>query len=96
MEVVGYDDLMVVSFEGGAGFRYQKSRVCLELEKKKIGRLDESMTLDGGGEGITLKETIYPSRVHSSTIGFKTLGTWCISIDRFPLPDWILCSDFLG
>ncbi len=22
------------------------------------------------------------------------MGTWSISIDRFPLPDWILCSDW--
>jgi hypothetical protein len=41
----------------------------------------------------TLKETMYPPGVHSSTRGLRILGTWSISMSRLPFPDWILCWD---
>ena len=45
---------------------------------------------------LTLKETMKPPFVHSSTIGFRIFGTWSISMDKFPLPDCILCSDCIN
>ena len=76
---------LVVLWGGGGLNRFPtntKELVGLKKKKEKDGKCL-----------LTLKETIKPPFVHSSTIGFKIFGTWSISIDKLPLPDCILCSD---
>jgi len=91
VQVVADDDLVPIPLERRARLGYQQLWVCFQLEAHGTSQPTGFTIVEDGGQ--TLKETIKPSRVHSSTIGFRILGTWSISISRLPLPDWILCSD---
>lgn len=91
VEVVADDYLVAVPFEGLTGFGYEKVGVSFQLKERR--KLVWRSYAEYKGEGLTLKETMYPPGVHSSTKGFRIFGTWSISMCKLPLPDWILCSD---
>lgn len=74
MEVVPDDNLVAVSFQGGSGFGDEKLVVRFKLCDSLVSELESRRML------LTLKETMYPSLVHSSTRGLRILGTWSISI----------------
>lgn len=70
MQVVTDDDLVAVSFESLTGFWDEKVLFCFELFLLSVKRAWMRRK-----SGLTLKETMNPPGVHSSTIGFRILGT---------------------
>ena len=79
---------LVVLWEGGGLNRFPTNI--------KDGNWWTKKKTEGTEMLLTLKETMKPPLVHSSTIGFKIFGTWSISIDKLPFPDCILCSDYIS
>ena len=100
MQIIADHHLVSVTFQGLSCFGEEEVWIGFQLviiiPKTGIGELEQkkTKTCRDGKCLLTLKETMKPPFVHSSTIGFKIFGTWSISIDKFPLPDCILCSDY--
>jgi hypothetical protein len=67
MEIIPYYYLMTVSLQRCSCFWYQEGLFCFKLYVSRISQIDQA--------GLTLKDTMYPSGVHSCTNGFKTFGT---------------------
>ena len=90
MEIITNDELVAVSRQCGAGLGYEQCRFRLQLyEFTKSAHTPQPCEVEERKQDarLTLKETIYPSGVHSCTSGFNTLGTWSISSESVPWPD---------
>jgi hypothetical protein len=72
VEGVSNDDLVAVAFQGGTSFGYDEGFVGFELGNKMLRSMQG--TLVSAAEA-TLKETMNPSLVHSSTMVFNIFGT---------------------
>lgn len=83
VEVIPDDDLVTVPLKRRARLGDEQIVIRLELREDTETRIYSNRR----AQGSTLNDTMYPSRVHSSTKGFRILGTWSISMCRLPLPD---------